>query len=51
MPHLCPYSLTRVYSTGPYGSFHPVIDNKLFVEPPTISLENGRFQNVPAIVG
>ena len=43
--------LCRVHSTGPYGSFHPVLDNKLFTEYPTISIMKGDFADVPIIVG
>ncbi|KAI0718594.1 alpha/beta-hydrolase [Cerioporus squamosus] len=36
---------------GAYSSFHPVIDNKLFTEYPSISIMKGNFANVPVIVG
>ncbi|RDX42859.1 alpha/beta-hydrolase [Lentinus brumalis] len=37
--------------TGPYSSFHPVIDNRLFTEYPSISIMKGNFADVPVIVG
>ncbi|RPD61550.1 alpha/beta-hydrolase [Lentinus tigrinus ALCF2SS1-7] len=37
--------------TGPYASFHPVMDNKLFTEYPSISIMKGNFADVPVIVG
>ena len=44
-------SLAHLDSTGPYASFHPVIDNDLFTEYPTIAIQNGRLADVPVIAG
>ncbi|KAI0753315.1 alpha/beta-hydrolase [Daedaleopsis nitida] len=37
--------------TGPYKSFHPVIDKRLFTAYPSISILKGNFADVPVIVG
>ncbi|KAG7444765.1 alpha/beta-hydrolase [Guyanagaster necrorhizus] len=37
--------------SGPYYSFHPVIDGKVLTEHPTTAMLSGRFARVPLIVG
>ncbi|KAF9460345.1 Alpha/Beta hydrolase protein [Collybia nuda] len=37
--------------TGPYRTFHPVIDGKLFTNYPTQSVNAGKFAQVPLMVG
>ncbi|KAH9929035.1 alpha/beta-hydrolase [Epithele typhae] len=37
--------------TGHYHSFHPVIDKKLFIDYPTVSLEKGHLADVPVMAG
>ncbi|KAK0472094.1 alpha/beta-hydrolase [Armillaria novae-zelandiae] len=36
---------------GLYNAFHPVVDGKIFIEFPTISMALGHFARVPLIVG
>ncbi|KAK0204425.1 alpha/beta-hydrolase [Desarmillaria ectypa] len=37
--------------SGPYRSFHPVIDGNFLTEHPTTAIVSGRFARVPLIVG
>ncbi|CAL1709691.1 unnamed protein product [Somion occarium] len=36
---------------GLYNAFHPVLDGKIISELPTVSILNGRFRQVPLLVG
>ena len=43
--------LISAFSTGPYNSFNPVIDNTIIKEYPTKSILADNFAKVPLIVG
>ncbi|KAF8824730.1 hypothetical protein HHX47_DHR7000131 [Lentinula edodes] len=37
--------------TGAYPTFNPVVDGKIITDYPSVSIQNGKFANVPLIVG
>jgi hypothetical protein len=45
------YSPDVFYSPGPYRAFRPVLDGEIIKDYPTRLLSQGRFAQVPLIVG